>query len=493
VAAPKLFQPNAVRERVDRYELIGEIASGGMATVYLARLSGVGGFRRFVAMKRLHPHLAKEADFVQMFLDEARLAAGIHHPNVVPILEVGASPVGYYLVMEYIEGDTLARLLARAAGRGLRLPLAISLRVMLDALQGLHAAHELRNDQGDLIGLVHRDVSPQNILVGIDGVARITDFGVARAETRLSGTRVGQLKGKLAYMSPEQAAGEEGLDRRADVFSSAIVIWETLAGKRLFKADNEAATLSRVVNHPIPELKSIVHQMSGELSAAVMRGLERVPDRRYPTCAAFAEAIEAAAHGRDGIASSRDLAKYVKEVLGDEVEQQREAVRAWLAQSEPSQVNMSQFVPPPASPSSVSVAAMSMPSPAAPFGTPDTGVSGVMQPQRSRWPLAMLVLLLLGAAGGGGFYFARARKPVASVAAPPPPATQTAVAPKPPEPVAPPPAASTAAPAPSAVTSAEAEPAASAAVTAPKPATRAAPARRRKSKADDVDLRNPYR
>lgn len=486
MAAPKLFQPNASRERVDRYELIGEIASGGMATVYLARLSGVGGFRRFVAMKRLHPHLANEGDFVQMFLDEARLAAGIHHPNVVPILEVGASPVGYYLVMEYIEGDTLARLLARAAGRGLRLPLAISLRVMIDALQGLHAAHELRDDQGKLVGLVHRDVSPQNILVGIDGVARITDFGVARAETRLSGTRVGQLKGKLAYMAPEQAAGEN-LDRRADVFSSAIVLWETLAGKRLFKADNEAATLSRVVNHPIPELKSIVHQMSGELSAAVMRGLERVPERRYPTCAAFAEAIEAAATGRDGIATSRDLAAYVKEVLGDEVEQQREAVRAWLAQSEPSQVNMTQLTPPP-SPSSVSVAAMSLPGPARPYGMPDTGVSGVIEPGRSRWPLALLVVLLLGVAGGGGFYFARTEKSGSNVAAPPPPAVAQTAAEKAPAPA---PAFSVAPAEP--VASAAAMPVESTVTVAPKAPVRSAPARKRKTKHDDVDLRNPYR
>jgi serine/threonine-protein kinase len=486
VAAPKFFQPNATRERVDRYELIGEIASGGMATVYLARLSGVGGFRRFVAMKRLHPHLAKDGEFVQMFLDEARLAAGIHHPNVVPILEVGASPVGYYLVMEYIEGDTLARLLARAAGKGLRLPLAISLRILLDCLAGLHAAHELRNDQGGLVGLVHRDVSPQNMLVGIDGVARITDFGVARAETKLSATRVGQLKGKLAYMAPEQAAGQEDLDRRADVFSAAIVIWETLAGKRLFKADNEAATLSRVVSAPIPDLKSILHQMSGELSAAVMRGLERTPDRRYPTCAAFAEAIEAAATSRDGIASPRDLASYVKEVLGDEVEQQREAVRAWLAQSEPSQVNMAQLQAAP-SPSSVSVAAMSMPAPERALGALDTGVSGVIEPRRSRVPLALLVVMLLGVAGGAGYYFARTRKPAHAHLPPAPVVQEAPKAAAVPEPVA-----SVAEPAP--VESAVPAPPESSVAEIAKPPVRTAPVRRKKAKqADAVDLRNPYR
>src|SRR5262245_13285044 len=183
MVAAKLFDPGAARQRVDRYELIGEIASGGMATVFLARLSGMGGFQRFVAIKRLHPHLAGEKEFVEMFLDEARLAAGIHHPNVVPILEVGASPRGYYLVMEYIEGDTLARLLARAATSGSKLPLRVGLRAILDMLAGLHAAHELYDEMGQPVELVHRDVSPQNVLVGVDGIARITDFGVARASS----------------------------------------------------------------------------------------------------------------------------------------------------------------------------------------------------------------------------------------------------------------------------------------------------------------------
>src|SRR3954470_13770502 len=171
----KLLDPADAKRRLDRYELIGELAAGGMATVYLARLAGVGGFQRFVAIKRLHPHLANEQEFVEMFLDEARLAASIHHPNVVPILEVGTSDRGYYLVMEYIEGDTLARLLARAATIRERIPVPIVIRIVLDSLAGLHAAHELKDDQDTTLELVHRDVSPQNILVGVNGTARITD------------------------------------------------------------------------------------------------------------------------------------------------------------------------------------------------------------------------------------------------------------------------------------------------------------------------------
>jgi serine/threonine protein kinase len=322
------------RQRIDRYELVGEIASGGMATVYLARLTGVGGFQRFVAIKRLHPHLAGEEEFVQMFLDEARLAAGIHHPNVVPILEVGASHLGYYLVMEYIEGDTLARLLARAAGGDKQLPVAIGLRVVLDMLAGLHAAHELRDDRGEPTNLVHRDVSPQNVLVGADGIARITDFGVARAASRLSETRIGQLKGKIAYMAPEQAMGIEDLDRRADVFSSGVVVWEALSARRLFKAETEAATLTRLISEEIPPLNEMVEGVSQELSAVVAKALERDPNRRYVSCAQFAEALEAAGTITSQVGSSRDLAAYVSVAIGDEIAQQREAVRAWLARSE---------------------------------------------------------------------------------------------------------------------------------------------------------------
>jgi serine/threonine-protein kinase len=237
--------------------------------------------------------------------------------------------------MEYIEGDTLARLLARAASTGKRLPVSIALRIAIDMLSGLHAAHELHDDQNQPVHLVHRDVSPQNVLVGQDGIARITDFGVARAASRLTATRVGQLKGKIAYMAPEQAAGAEDLDRRADVFSSGIVIWEALAQKRLFKAENEAATLSRVMTEPVPLLFQIAPQVSKEVSGIVMRALDRDVNKRFLTCAAFADALEAAAALKDKVATPRELAAYVAEVMGQEIAQQRDNVRTWLAHSEP--------------------------------------------------------------------------------------------------------------------------------------------------------------
>lgn len=385
----KLLDINTTgRQFVDRYELVGEIASGGMATVYLARLTGVGGFQRLYAVKRLHPHLQSEDEFVEMFIDEARLAAGIHHPNVVPILEVGASQSSHYLVMEYIEGDTLARLLARAASNDQRIPAPQVLRVALDTLSGLHAAHELRDENGDFAGVVHRDVSPQNILVGADGVSRITDFGVARAASRLTATRVGQLKGKIAYMAPEQARGEIDIDRRADVFAAGIVFWEALAHRRLFKAQNEAATLARVLQEPILPLHQAAPHLSPALCRVVMRALERDREKRIPTCAEFADALERAGLASGEIGSPRDLKRYMDAVIGQEIRAQRDEIRAWTTRAD----------------SIAGVAPMLTPtSGATNTGVSTTGVSEIsMGPQpRGR---KFGVLFLFAALGAGGVF-----------------------------------------------------------------------------------------
>jgi eukaryotic-like serine/threonine-protein kinase len=342
VAKVRLLDPNDSKRRLDRYELIGELASGGMATVFLGRLGGVGGFQRFVAIKRLHPHLASEEEFIEMFLDEARLAAGIHHPHVVPILEVGESDSGYYLVMEYVEGDTLARLMARSLARAQPIPRPVLIRIVLDALAGLHAAHELLDPDGQPVHLVHRDVSPQNVLVGVDGCSRITDFGVAHAASRLQNTRADRLKGKLAYMSPEQARAGQ-VDRRADVFAMGVILWEVLAAKRLFKAESEAITLQRVTVDPIPRLSAFVPELHPAIEEVVDKALERNRDRRYRTAADMAEALERAARAAAnasatdlGVASPREVAAYVQGALGEDIAAQRESVRAWLAHSEPS-------------------------------------------------------------------------------------------------------------------------------------------------------------
>ena len=240
-ADPLRSSPDQV---IGRYALFREIASGGMAAVHLARLMGPAGFSRVVAIKRLHPHLARDPEFLKMFVDEARLAARVQHPNVVPTLDIVAENGELFIVMEYVDGESLARLARLASESGQRIPVPIVAAVMLGALQGLHAAHEARDEDGRPLELVHRDISPQNVLVGVDGLPRVVDFGVAKAVGRSSQTSGGMLKGKLPYMSPEQLLLDP-VDRRTDLYAVSIVLWEMLAGRRLFTGGNDWEIASR--------------------------------------------------------------------------------------------------------------------------------------------------------------------------------------------------------------------------------------------------------
>ncbi|WP_437606590.1 protein kinase [Sorangium sp. So ce834] len=289
------------------------IASGGMATVYLGRALGAGGFERLVALKMMHPHIAAEPEFVAMFLDEARLAARVRHPNVVATFDLVEDPL--FLVMEYIEGPSLHLLLRTCARAKRRVPIGIVLRIFLDVLAGLHAAHELTGSEGEPLNLVHRDVSPQNVLVGIDGVSRITDFGVARAETRLMSTQGNALKGKLSYMAPEQIHAEQ-VDRRSDVYSAGVVLWEMLTEERLFKADNDGALIAQILKGPPAGPRAVVPSVPAALDTICMRALRADPDDRFPTAAAFAEALEEAAAQTPGLAvsSPRAVEALIKEV-----------------------------------------------------------------------------------------------------------------------------------------------------------------------------------
>jgi serine/threonine-protein kinase len=223
----------------DRYEILSELATGGMATVYLGRLRGPHGFARLVAVKAMHPQLAKDRIFHDMFLDEARLSARIRHPNVVPTIDVVSERGHLLLVMEYVEGESLGALARLHREKG-GFPQAIACAIAHDMLAGLHGAHETTGEDGKGLGLIHRDVSPQNILVGVDGLARVLDFGVAKAAGRVHVTQSGEVKGKIPYMPPEQLAGED-LDRTVDVYAAGVVLWEMLTGRRLFDGPNEVA------------------------------------------------------------------------------------------------------------------------------------------------------------------------------------------------------------------------------------------------------------
>jgi hypothetical protein len=294
-----------------------------MATVYLGRARGIGGFERLVAVKCCHPHLRRDADFVSMFLDEARLAAKIHHPNVVPTLDVGDAEE-LYLVMEYCEGDRLATLVNRAAVRDSHIPIEVVLRIAIDVLSGLEAAHVLTDAAGRALHIVHRDVTPQNILVGVDGITRLVDFGVAKAEARANTTKDGALKGKVAYMAPEQIGAGE-VSTQSDVFSAGVVLWEALAGRRLFRGETHADTARLILNETVEPPSRYRPEISTGLDAVVLRALARGRSSRFESAQAFADALERAA---ESIASTRQVASYVARELGDDLRSRRASLAA---------------------------------------------------------------------------------------------------------------------------------------------------------------------
>jgi eukaryotic-like serine/threonine-protein kinase len=273
-----------------RYAMYEQFAAGGMATLHFGRLLGPSGFSRTVAIKRLHAHLAEDPDFVAMFLDEARLAARIHHPNVIQTLDVESSEGELFVVLDYVHGDSLSRLLQEARRVSAPATPAIIGTILFGGLEGLHAAHEARDAKGDPLELVHRDVSPHNFLVGTDGIARVLDFGVAKARGRAQTTRGGQLKGKLAYMAPEQLRGK--VTRRTDVFAASVVLWEALTGRRLFEGDDEGDVINNILHEAIPSPRQYAPLVTPELEGVVMRGLERDPARRFATAREMAIALE---------------------------------------------------------------------------------------------------------------------------------------------------------------------------------------------------------
>lgn len=273
------------------YAMYGAIASGGMATVHLGRLVGPSGFARRVAIKRLHPQFAADAEIASMFADEARLSARIAHVNVVAMLDVVSAEKELLLVMDYVHGETLSRLLSHARGTGALVPVPLVVTVLADVLHGLHAAHEATGEDGAPLRLIHRDVSPQNILVGTDGVARVVDFGIAKAVGRTQITRDGQVRGKIPYMAPEQLLHRSS-DRRADVYAAGVVLWEALAGKRLFQADDEPTLFNLVLEQVIEPPMRHNPAVPPALDAITLRALERDPERRFADAREMARAIE---------------------------------------------------------------------------------------------------------------------------------------------------------------------------------------------------------
>ena len=306
---------------VGRYVLYGELASGGMATVHFGRLSGPVGFSRTVAIKRLHPHYAKDPDFVTMFLDEARLCGRIRHPNVVPTLDVVTTQGEIFIVMEYVAGEALSKLMKAAAAKKVMMPPRVAATIMSSVLHGLHAAHQTKDEHGRELGIVHRDVSPQNILVGADGTARVLDFGVAKAAGRLQTTRDGQLKGKIAYMPPEQLSGAP-VTKQVDIYAASVVLWEALTGRRLFDGETEAIVLARAIEGCVDPPSNHNAFLEPAIDAVVLRGLARDPEMRFNTAREMALAIEQTI----GLASPSEVGEWVEMVAGDELHRRAQTI-----------------------------------------------------------------------------------------------------------------------------------------------------------------------
>jgi serine/threonine-protein kinase len=391
-------------ERSSRYVLSTPIAEGGMASVHLARLMAEEGFARTVAVKRLHATYARDPHFVRMFLDEARIAARIQHPNIIDTLDVVAGDGELFVVMDYVHGESLAALLAASAQQKTKLPPAVVSGIVGGVLRGLHAAHEATNEKGEKLELIHRDVSPQNVFVGTDGFARVIDFGVAKALGRMQSTRDGEVKGKLSYMAPEQMLAQQ-LDRRADVFSAAVVLWESLTSTRLFQADDSIATMGLVMQAPIKPPSSVVPGLSPALDAVVMRGLERDAGKRYQTALEMAVALEAV----QPPAPAHEIGAVVQSLAGEILETRTNLIRS---------LEDSASTPSPAP----------MPRPSQPALMTSISSPGAPLPSR-RWPLAAgAVGLVLIAFLAGRLASPQAPEPV-EPATPPTPVAAPVVAP----------------------------------------------------------------
>ena len=297
-------------KRLGKFEILALLALGGTAEIYLARIGGAAGFEKYVVVKCLHDHLADDAEFVRMFLDEARLAAHLDHSNIVQTMELGEHEGRYYMVMEFLAGLSLAMVVRRASERlpGGRLPAPLVLNVLAQACAGLHYAHE-KTANGKPLNIVHRDISPQNLVVSFEGVVKVVDFGIAKAELRETHTRSGTIKGKFAYMSPEQCVANN-VDRRTDVFALGVIAHELLTGTRLFKRASPYETYQAVLECDVRPPSTLGAGTDPALDPVIMRAVTKDKDARYPTAEAFGDALLGYLHHR-GIRPSDGRTRHV--------------------------------------------------------------------------------------------------------------------------------------------------------------------------------------
>jgi serine/threonine-protein kinase len=313
-----------------RYQIIKHLASGGMAQVLLARATGIEGFERYVVIKQIHVERARDPNVVKMFLDEARLAASLHHANIVQVHDIGQDKGDYFFAMEYLHGEDLRSLLTKLSQAGKTLPLEHVITIISSAAAALHHAHEQRGSDRQPLGLVHRDVSPANIFVCYDGTVKVVDFGIAKAAHRSTETHSGTLKGKISYMAPEQCMGQD-VDRRSDVFALGIVLYELYTVRRLFKASSEYLTMTSIVSGNIPKPSLHRPEIPAELETIMMKALAHAPSERYQSADEMRVALDRLATKLNLRTSTTALADYMLQEVGRRPE-------PWLADDEDEEI-----------------------------------------------------------------------------------------------------------------------------------------------------------
>lgn len=313
---------------VGRYKLLAKLATGGMAEIWLADQAGPKGFQKLVVVKRILESFCADEEFVSMFLDEARIAAQLNHPNVVQIFDLGERAGAYYIAMEYLAGENLSKVMRASLRKQRPLPLTLGAKIVSLAAAGLGHAHAKRSADGTPLNVVHRDVSPQNLLVTLEGNVKVVDFGVARAANRATQTMDGQIKGKIAYMSPEQAAGQP-LDARSDVFSLGIILFEVATGSRFFGERDMSAILGTLCGaDPLPRARELRPDVPAELDALISTALSRRPEKRFANGSALHEALEEWLHRQPEPAGPAQLAEHLKHVFQDELDKRSELIEA---------------------------------------------------------------------------------------------------------------------------------------------------------------------
>src|ERR1044071_9176346 len=308
-----------VGSTANSYQILAKLAAGGMAEIFLARGEGVAGVERYCVLKRILRDRASDVHFVQMFLDEARLAAQLQHPNIAQVYDIGKLGDSYFFTMEYVHGETVRALLHRAQGLRRLLPIHCVLTIAAGTAAGLHHAHARLGLDGRALGIVHRDVSPSNLMVSYEGGVKVVDFGVAKAADRGQETKSGTVKGKISYLSPEQCKGKR-VDRRSDLFSLGICLWEMLTTDRLYRRSSDFENMHAIVNEATPPPSSRRDDVPPEVDELVLRLLSKTPDERLQTAEQVVEAIEEVAARTGSVLSTSALGKLMRELFGQRPE-----------------------------------------------------------------------------------------------------------------------------------------------------------------------------